>query len=795
VGLLACGRFVGAAILRGIEMRQAPAQGSFSVFLLALLAAATSACSGGDKPENADGPTGSSGECLSSQQYFAEKVWVPVLSKVCMKCHSPDGLAAQKNADLILLPTGYPGFMDANLQIMSSLARTEFDDVSVLLRKPIGEMNHGGAAVLVADGPEYAALQEFVRRVKSGDTCQVAATAHTYEDVVMLDPPGTLRKASLNLLGQLPTPEQLQALDAGGEAALSTALDELFVQDAFYTRLKEIYNDRFLTDRYTGYNGYAINLLNETFFPNAVDDTYDLITEEDRKKINRAVAREPLELVAHIVRNNRPFTEILTATYTVMNPYSAKMYNSDAAFQDPANENEWVQGQIRYFDEGGNVYPYPTAGVLTSPMFLNRFETTPTNRNRHRARIVFDMFLATDILAIGDRPLDPIASARFANPTREDPSCNACHKIIDPVAGAFQKFDDYDQERYRPDREWHAEMFPPGYGSDEMTIDEYPFALNWLGDRISKDPRFVRATVQQVFTALTGQNPLAYPADSDAKDFSSQLEAWEAQDQFFRATGESFVGADSSYNLKNVFKAVILSPYFRAANAIGPLDEARATELRAIGTGLMESPEVLARKVSAVVGFPWSRGYDKNQWLLSDYKILYGGIDSDTVVDRLRVPNGVMASVQWRMAGEVSCASTAWDFSRPANERRLFPHVSPTDVPEDDMGVGNPAAEPLIRQNLAYLHQRILGETLAVDAPELNRTYQLFIDTWKEGRANVKAKAENESLTYACRARVDPYTGLDLAEGEKLEKDANYAIRAWSAVVTYLLSDYKFLYE
>jgi hypothetical protein len=301
--------------------------------------------------------------------------------------------------------------------------------------------------------------------------------------------------------------------------------------------------------------------------------------------------------------------------------------------------------------------------------------------------------------------------------------------------------------------------------------------------------------VQQIFTAMTGQKPLAYPSDPDGAGFASQLKAWEAQDQFFRTAGEAFVGPQATYNLKSVFKSVILSPYFRAANATAQLSPERAIELSAMGTGLMESPEVLARKISAVVGVPWSRGYDKNQWLLTDYEILYGGIDSDTVVDRLHTPNGVMASVQWRMANEVSCASTAWDFSRPTNERHLFPFVSPTDVPEDDMGVANAGAEALIRQNLQYLHQQILGETLAADSPELNRTYQLFIDTWNEGRAAVKAKTEGESLTYACRARVNPLTGVDLAEGERLEKDANYAIRAWSAVVTYLPADYKFLYE
>src|SRR5687767_6760874 len=185
-------------------MRPAPALSSFRGALLALLAAAAAgACSGGDKPGSDDGPIGATGECLSSQQYFAEKVWVPVLSKVCMKCHSPDGLAAQKNADLILLPSGYPGFMESNLQLMSNLARTEFDDVSILLRKPIGEMNHGGEVVLAQDSTEFAALQEFVRRVKSGDDCPAAASDAKYDDVVMLDPLATLRKASLSLLGQL----------------------------------------------------------------------------------------------------------------------------------------------------------------------------------------------------------------------------------------------------------------------------------------------------------------------------------------------------------------------------------------------------------------------------------------------------------------------------------------------------------------------------------------------------------------------------------------------------------------
>jgi hypothetical protein len=36
---------------------------------------------------------------------------------------------------------------------------------------------------------------------------------------------------------------------------------------------------------------------------------------------------------------------------------------------------------------------------------------------------------------------------------------------------------------------------------------------------------------------------------------------------------------------------------------------------------------------------------------------------------------------------------------------------------------------------------------------------------------------------------------VDLPEGEILQNDETYVVRSWMAVVTYLLADYKFLYE
>jgi hypothetical protein len=505
------------------------------------------------------------------------------------------------------------------------------------------------------------------------------------------------------------------------------------------------------------------------------------------------VAKEPLELISYVVKNDKPFTEILTAPYTVVNPFSAGIYNTDATFVDPTSENEWVPTQIWYVGESGGYEPYPHAGVLTSPMFLNRFPTTNTNVNRHRARMVFKLFLATDILKIGERPLDPTASTRYANPTREDPSCSSCHKVIDPVAGAFQKYSDYDQEKYEPEHDWHPEMFPPGYGREQMTLPDYDAAQSWLATRLVADPRFVYSAVTTVYAALMGRAPLEFPSDTAAADYGLRLAAWEAQDLLFGQMGEEFVAAN--YNLKVVFRSMALSPYYRAANASAPLSSERATELGELGSARLSTPELLARKIEAVTGLPWSRGWDKQAWLTNDYRILYGGIDSDTVTERLGTPNGVMANVAWRMANEVACGVTAWDLSRPAAERKLFPFVEVTTTPESDSGSSDSAAVSAIQQNLQYLHSRVLGENLELSDPELLRSYQLFLDTWNEGRAKVASEELSDNIVWQCQARQNPYTGEDLPDTERLDKDEKYTVRAWMAVMSYLLSDYKFLYE
>src|SRR5690606_10086815 len=129
--------------------------------------------------------------------------------------------------------------------------------------------------------------------------------------------------------------------------------------------------------------------------------------------------------------------------------------------------------------------------------------------------------------------------------------------------------------------------------------------------------------------------------------------------------------------------------------------------------------------------------------------------------------------------------STAWDFTRPQAERKLFPYVSLDDLPENDSGTPSSEAVAKIKQNIRYLHAHVLGEALPENDPEIDRTYQLFLETWKEGKAKLDAEEISNGLQWQCRARTNPYTGADLPDGEKLEQDPDYAVRAWMAVITY----------
>ena len=252
-----------------------------------------------------------------------------------------------------------------------------------------------------------------------------------------------LYKATNNLVGQLPTQEEISIVEAENYAGLAAVVDTLTSEEAFLSRVKEIYNDLFHTDlyvrrgvssfrRYAEYHG--VDEANMEWYRDYDDDEY----YHSRSEVYRSMGQEPLALIAHVVRNERPFTEILTADYTVMNYYSARSFNMDSLYSfNTLTDPEFATFPYDPQDYREVRLNIPHAGVLTTAAWLTRHPTTRTNRNRHRARKVFEYFLDVDILSIsGTRPsTDDMAEA---NPTLNNPNCTACHNVMDPVASSFK---------------------------------------------------------------------------------------------------------------------------------------------------------------------------------------------------------------------------------------------------------------------------------------------------------------------------------------------------------------------
>ena len=762
-----------------------------AALLAAIAAASMSACShssdtgGSGASSGSGGGGGGSGACVSTRAFFEENVWSAWMSTTCTKCHLPDGIAPAQGAKLVLQPSSYPGFIDTNLATLTYVSQIEFQGTSELLLKPIGQDMHVGGQVISPSGPEYASLKELVERLGKTDTC-VDQPNTTLQGVVLADAPTTLRKAALDLAARLPTSSEVAAVTKGGDAALDTALDGFMTEDAFYDRLREIWNDTLLTDKLLEYNGAALDALDDKDYPNV--DLYKTggAKAANGALANTAVAREPLDLIAYVVQNGRPFSEILTADYAVLNPFSADVYGvKNVTFKDPTDPNEFQKAQVAL----ASGVKIPHAGVLSTPAFLNRWQTTPTNVDRGRARRVFAFFLATDVLKISVRPVDATSVTAVEDPTRNAPICTVCHQVIDPVAGGFRGYDDYDYAHFNPTTPWHDDMFPPGFGQTQMPPSAYGAALPWLASQVVADPRFVISVVGTMYQGLTGHAPIPYPDDATSSTFADDLAAWQAQDDFLRSTADAFQKAN--LDLKVVVKAVIKSPYYRGT-APPPSANAPAAILRDIGTGRLLTPEMLNRQIAATTGIRWRMPWDwanQHDWLLADYDLLYGGIDSDTVTQRLTTPNGVVAAVANRMANEVSCAATAFDFSKPAASRVLFPNVELTEVPQS-AGHDVPGSVSDIKKTIQHLHEQLLGETLSDTDPELDRTYQLFLATWQELSATGKP-----DLIWQCQAQNDPTTGNPLPMGATIGQDPNYTLRSWMAVIGYLLQDYKFLYE
>jgi hypothetical protein len=276
---------------------------------------------------------------------------------------------------------------------------------------------------------------------------------------------------------------------------------------------------------------------------------------------------------------------------------------------------------------------------------------------------------------------------------------------------------------------------------------------------------------------LPDPNP---PIDPDVPEALQR--AYNLQQQILRAIQQRFI--DSNHNFKLLVREIVLSPYFRAKNS-APMTAEMEMELSTFGTARLLTPEHLSRKIEATTGVRWRQRPGRPDYLLDQYRIFYGGIDSDLVTQRVTEPNGVMASLAQRMAYEVACSAVPYDFSKSANQRVLFPYVDRDTLLSE--------SSTQVRDNVRYLHSRLLGEDVSDE--ELNATIGVLMEAYDLGREGLNDGSVSEDLVDQCRLNRDRNTDASLPQDRRINRDSEYNIRAWMAAVSYLLADYRYLYE
>ena len=683
----------------------------------------------------------------------------PVVQTKCANCHIEGGISGHTR--LVFLPSSEPGYESHNLGVFQDFVSSVEDGADTILAKIQG-VGHGGGIQVPAGSENFASMESFLRFLGSTSTGGLSPET-LFDGVTMASPSRTLWRAALIFAGRTPTQQEINAVSGGTAASLRRTIRGLMTGPGFHEFLLRASNDRLLTDRHLG-DAVLRNM--DPQFTDFVNKYWDMVHDawargydrwrDDpifrrwRDDVDYGVARAPLELIAYIAENDRPYTEVLTADYIMANPAAAKAYGASIPFADPNNSEEFRPARIEsyYGRDSSMVYEsirnccvrvtnpgnlhvdYPHAGLLNTNVFLLRYPSTATNRNRARARWTYYHFLGVDIEKSASRTTDSVALTDRDNPTMKNPACTVCHLVMDPVAGVFQNYGNGGRYRgnrggldslprlykrpadgstslYREGDTWYRDMREPGF--DGKLAPNAANSVQWLAQQIVADERFAQATVKFWWSPVLGSDVAEPPEDTRDTDFEGRLLASNAQAAEVRRLAAAFqsgITGGRPYNLRDLLTEMALSPWFRAESVAG-LDPIRSAALQDAGTERLLTPEELVSKTEAITGYSWGRRLYRHRLvnrLTDSYRLLYGGIDSDGITQRHRDITAMMAAVAQSHALEASCPVVLREFYMiPESARLLFDRVDldVTPVSESRGTLGITASSQSSRQTVS----------------------------------------------------------------------------------------------
>jgi hypothetical protein len=613
-----------------------------------------------------------------SNEFFTGQVMGSVLN-VCAACHVQGGAAEHTTLRIV---SGDPIATQASVALHINVADP---DHSRILEKPLAILPHAGGQRLTAGSTEEQILRQWVHLVATGNQCE----APTDTTMVAMRPNELLVRASMDLRGKRPALAELDAVE-GDPNSYAWFVDDYLHSAAFLERVKDLYDDALLVRR-------------EDFSDESRDET-------------SAIFGEALELIAYIVKNDRPFTEVGIADYTVANDLFQRDMGRMPYPMEPVVGPDW---QPTHYLDGR-----PHAGLLSTSAFYEVWDTNNTNVNRRRANrwsIVFHCynFLDTPVDVTRDVDNNDASAVLSAVTTRSD--CKACHDRLDPLAsflfptdnafgleeGDGTNFDD-DFFSGNPERWRSANKRPPAvYGMPGTDLQD-------MGRLMVENEKFAQCQTQRAFQMLFLRKPKTNRELTLAAEIAAK---WKTED---------------GYNFRALVRRWMLSNAYTERPENNDPDWIRRT-----------SPERLESVLEDATGFLWTRDPDDDQGdgdpesdppriapvpLLTTeedaFKIILGGIDGVSVTGRSTSLNASVVTVQRKVASLAADFVVTSDLALPDGQRKLLNGATHDDDPA--------TAEAAIRATLSSIARRLYGERFAPDGPEIDVWFQLYRNLYRD---------------------------------------------------------------
>ena len=486
-----------------------------------------------------------------------------------------------------------------------------------------------------------------------------------------LEPRAQLLRLSLDLRGVRPSPEEYAALAADPEGGLATLREAFLADPRFAARARDLYAN--------------VTFTRVEDFPVSAGDLG--IDPDDGPRLYASIGEEPLMMLARIVLEDRPLTELVTADWTMADDLLADVFPVRQEGGEHAVGDGW---RVARYTDGR-----PAAGWLSTNALWWRYLSDGINYGRGRANAIARIFLCGDFL---DRPVDFPRDIDLTDEegiraaVRENDGCIGCHAGLDPLASYLAGFQYTvksadEMVRYHPERErkWRTmtELPPAFYGRPGFTLAD-------LGRQIASDPRFVECAVEQTF-ALVMRRPV------DKTD-PGELDALTRMREAFIAGGLTF---------KALVRAIVSDARYLVAD---PVEPARVVP-----------PEMWSDVLFDLTGYRMSaQGVDMLATDLTGLRTLAGGGDGRAGAAPAQRPTATMSLV-WERTAEAA-ALYAVDHVLGAPERQvLFDAVDVAYAP-----AGSAVDDADMRAQAASLHYRLFGTTVADDSLEVTETLRLW---------------------------------------------------------------------